>query len=107
MDLAAYAQVRLCARSRTPHEDPTRARQLQAVNSRASSSASLISGGIGHVMPITFARATNSPTVDLPIPVALLTCRMLSLCSCVRQAQHFAFLIDTLFVGIGYPHRFC
>jgi hypothetical protein len=29
------------------------------------------------------------------------------LCSCVRRSTSRIFLIDTLFVGIGYPHCFC
>src|SRR5215831_473521 len=31
---------------------------------------------------------------------------MLSLCSCARRSTSRIFLIDTLFVGIGYPHCF-
>ena len=41
-----------------------------AVNSRSSNSASLISGEIGHVIPITLARFTYSQTAVLPTPVA-------------------------------------
>jgi hypothetical protein len=31
---------------------------------------------------------------------------MLSLCSCARRSTSRIFLIDTLLVGIGYPHCF-
>jgi hypothetical protein len=73
------------------------------VNSHRSNAASLISGGIGHVSPTTFARLTYSDTAVLPTPVASRTSRTLSPSSCVSRSTSRIFLIDILILAIGSP----
>ena len=70
-----------------------------------SEAASVISGGIGHVIPTTLARLTYSETAVLPTPVASRTCRTLSPSSCVSRRTSRIFLIDILILAISCPCR--